>query len=112
MLRTRARLSQPVVARALKVSRSTVARWETGAARLYAHQLVRLAEVLEAHPCDFFDGDEGVQGRRAQRRANEGSVVDRARDHIVKAVYQDLMELPDELLGRALKRGLVEEEEG
>lgn len=53
-LRKRAGLTQAALAKKLGVTRLTVSRWETGARRLTADTLERIAEALGCRPGDLF----------------------------------------------------------
>lgn len=103
VLRTAARLSQRDVGRALNVDPSTVARWETGETRLYAHLLPRLAQVMEIDPCNFFSEGPVLP-------APKQSALDRGTDYLARELTRSLLDLPDEEFGRVMKRALSEGE--
>ena len=47
-------LSQDELGKRLKVTAATISRYETGDLQIDADQLPVIADLLDAHPCDFF----------------------------------------------------------
>ena len=104
-IRTTARRSQRDVARHMKVGWSTVARWETGESRIYAHHLPALADMLGVQPCDFFR-----EPLPAEKRSS-GDIVDRGTDYLARELaLEALAAMSDEEIGQMVKRRLSEGE--